>query len=129
MNRVPTELISEAQARLNEPQSSTSRRRFLQALAAGTIAGATVITLPNAAAASSTEAKTGSSTEELPPSPESTTTTSTTTTTTTSTTTTTVAEPAGEDTDPGGETDPALEVTRVTAGDGTVTLEWQDSSV
>jgi hypothetical protein len=51
--RVPAELTPEAEAVLSEPASSTSRRRFLQALAAGSIAGVAIIALPSAAAASS----------------------------------------------------------------------------
>jgi hypothetical protein len=51
--QVPAELVPEAEAALSEPASSTSRRRFLHALAAGSIAGVVIIALPSAAAASS----------------------------------------------------------------------------
>jgi hypothetical protein len=51
--RVPAEITPEAEAVLSEPEASTSRRGFLQALAAGSIAGVAIIALPSAAAASS----------------------------------------------------------------------------
>jgi hypothetical protein len=51
--RLPAEQIPEAEAVLGESESSTSRRRFLHALAAGSVAGVIIIALPSAAAASS----------------------------------------------------------------------------
>jgi hypothetical protein len=105
--RLPAEMVPEAEAVLSEPATSTSRRRFLQALAAGSIAGVIIIALPSAAAASSLgdggSSGGGNGSDDT-------------------------ATPAG-DTEPGGTTDPDLEVTRVAAGDGTVELEWSDNSV
>lgn len=105
--RLPAELASEAEAVLDQPASSTSRRRFLRALAAGSIAGVAVIVLPSSAAASSNLGE-GSSTgdNDEPDLPSS-----------------------SGDSDPGESTDEDIQVTRVVAGDGSATLEWSDSSV
>lgn len=51
--RLPAGLVPDAEAVLSESDTSTSRRRFLRALAAGSIAGVVMVALPGAAAASS----------------------------------------------------------------------------
>jgi hypothetical protein len=100
--QLPAELIPEAKAALSQPASATSRRRFLHALAAGSLAGVVIIALPRAAAASSLAGDSGGDEEPLSPS---------------------------GDVEPGTETDPDLAITRVAAGDNEVTLEWSDSTV
>jgi hypothetical protein len=97
--RVPTASVS-AELMSAHLQTSTSRRRFIQALAAGSVAGATIMALPTAAAAAS-------AVQPIVPAD---------------------AQPDADPSEDPEEQDGTIRVTGTTTGDGTVTLDWEDTS-